>query len=50
MVDRWDGLALVGLALLAVGLWMVAPALAFIVIGALLVAFSVIGSRNGAGE
>jgi len=49
-MDRYDGLAIVGLVVLGVGLWMVAPALALVVIGALLIAVGILGSRGKARE
>lgn len=47
MVDRWDGLALVGLAMVGVGLWFVDWRAALVVVGAALVALGVLGARNG---
>jgi len=49
-MDRWDVMALVGLALVGVGLWFVYWPLALIVPGIGLVVIGVLGARNGAGE
>ncbi|MGW3417048.1 hypothetical protein [Streptomyces phaeochromogenes] len=43
-MDRWDVLALLGIVLLGVGLWLLAPWLGFAVAGACLLALGVIGS------
>lgn len=45
-MDRWDGLALVGLVMVGAGLWFVYWPLALIVPGAGLVALGVLGARN----
>jgi len=41
-IDRYDGLFLLGLAALEVGLWLVNPAVAFIVGGVLLMVLAII--------
>lgn len=46
MLDRYDIAALAGLTLLATGLWLIMPALAFIVVGALALAFSLVGATR----
>lgn len=46
-MDRWDGLAGVGLVMVGVGLWFIYWPLALIVPGALLVIVGVMGARNG---
>lgn len=46
-MDRWDGIALVGLVMVGVGLWFVYWPLALIVPGVGLVAVGVMGARNG---
>lgn len=43
-MDRWDVLALLGIVLLGVGLWLLAPWLGFTVAGACLLALGVTGS------
>jgi hypothetical protein len=42
-----DGMAAVGLILVAGGLWMIWPPLAFIVVGALLIVFAMWIARRG---
>ena len=49
-MDRWDGLALVGLVMMGVGLWFVYWPLALIVPGVGLVALGVAGARNSPGR
>lgn len=49
-MDRWDGLALVGLVMVGVGLWFVYWPLALIVPGAGLVGLGVMGARNAGGK
>jgi len=44
-IDLFDVLALIGIVLLGVGLWLVAPALSLTVVGALLVAAGWFGAR-----
>jgi CHASE2 domain-containing sensor protein len=46
-MDRWDGIALVGLVMVGVGLWFVYWPLALIVPGAALVGLGVVGARRG---
>lgn len=48
-MDRWDMIALVGLALVGVGLWFVYWPLALIVPGVVLVGVGLFGARNSAG-
>jgi hypothetical protein len=43
-VDRWDALALLGIALLGAGLWLLAPWLGLAVTGAALLAVGLAGS------
>ncbi len=43
-MDIWDGIATLGLVLVGVGLWMVAPWLSLTVAGALLILAGVRGS------
>lgn len=43
----YDGMALVGLMLLGVGLWLIAPALSLSVVGTLLLTGGVLGARQG---
>lgn len=45
-MDRWDGLALVGLVMVGVGLWFVYWPLALIVPGVALVGLGVMGARG----
>lgn len=45
----WDALALVGLALIGVGLWLIYPPVALIVVGALLLVGAVYGARTWSG-
>ncbi len=45
-MDRFDVIALVGLLMLGVGLWLASPALALAVVGALLIAFGVLGASR----
>lgn len=49
-MDRWDGLALVGLVMVGAGLWFVYWPLALIVPGIGLVALGVMGARNSPGR
>lgn len=46
MLDRWDGVVVLGLGLLGVGLWMRAPWLSLTVVGVLVVAFGVAAARG----
>lgn len=49
-VDATDVLATLGLALMSVGLWMVSPALALLVIGLMLFCLGIVaGIRGGQG-
>lgn len=43
-MDAYDVLALLGLAILGVGLWLVSPALSLSVLGILILAAGVLGS------
>lgn len=43
-MDRWDVLALLGIVLLGVGLWLLAPWIGFTVAGACLLALGITGS------
>lgn len=45
-MDLFDVLAFVGIILLGIGLWLVAPALSLSVVGALLVVAGWIGARG----
>lgn len=49
-MDRWDGIALVGLVMVGVGLWFVYWPLALIVPGVALVGLGVVGAARGGGE
>lgn len=44
MIDVYDVLALIGLGMLAMGLWMVSPVLSLSVVGGILLAGGVLGS------
>jgi uncharacterized membrane protein len=45
-IDLFDGLAFVGILLIAIGLWLVTPALSLSIVGALLLAVGLIGARG----
>jgi hypothetical protein len=47
LVDRYDVAAVAGLALVGVGLWLLHPAAALMGVGGLLLAYAVVGARNG---
>ena len=47
MIDFYDVIGLIGLGMLGFGLWLVAPALSLSVVGALLLAGGLLGSRVG---
>lgn len=46
MIDIFDVLALVGLVFLGIGLWMVYPPAAFIVVGAIVLVFGIVGAAS----
>ncbi len=50
MVDVFDGIALLGLLMLGIGFWMVLPAAALIIVGSLLLVFSVLGAKTKKSE
>lgn len=50
MVDRYDVIAVAGLLMLGIGLWLLLPAAALIVIGAILLGFSVLGAKTSISE
>jgi hypothetical protein len=47
VIDRYDIAAIVGLALVTIGVYFIYEPLALIVPGLLLLAFSIIGARHG---
>lgn len=49
-MDRWDGLALVGLGMVGVGLGFYDWRVALVVVGVALVGLGVMGARNGGGR
>ena len=46
MIDFYDVIGVLGLAMLGIGLWLVAPALSLSVVGALLLAGGLLASRG----
>jgi hypothetical protein len=45
MIDAFDILALIGLVLFGIGLWLVAPALSLSAVGAVMLAVGLLGAR-----